>query len=102
MFTFGKNLSRPKEDIYQEVVMRKGADHQIRKFLEECEEALEAGEAYLNDPDNEDLKEAFVEEAADVRITGEQLPIVFSAEYYYPLFEKKLIRLDYRLRSDLI
>ena len=95
-------LSRPKEDIYNEVILRKGKEHQIKKFLEECREAIEAGEKYLDNTDDEEALEKFLYEAADVKITSEQIPMIFSAEVFIPYYIKKLIRLDLRLRNDFI
>lgn len=93
---------RPKEDIYHELLIRKGKEHQIRKLLEECREAVEAGENYLKNMDDPEAEEEFLYEAADVKITVEQIPMIFSAEVFNPYYLKKLTRLDTRLRGDLI
>ena len=94
-------LSRPKEDIYSEVIFRKGKVNQIEKFLEECQEAIEAGERYLETKNDRDL-DKFLYEIADVKITSEQMPMIFTAELFNKFYFQKLIRLDLRLRRNLI
>lgn len=83
--------------LLRSVIQQLGSDHQIDKAIEECAELIDALIKYRHGRVQAD---AVITEVADVSILIQQLALIFGAEAFIAERQKKLLRLQQRLKNN--
>ena len=86
-----------RKRIYEQVISRKGANHQIWVAVEECSELIDSlAKLHRGRCSKEDV----ITEIADVSVMIDQLSIIFGEEKVEQEKNRKIARLSDRLNTD--
>lgn len=90
-------MDSEKKGIYEQVIFRKGPDHQIWVAVEECSELIDSLAKLHRDRCSID---DVITEIADVSIMIDQLSIIFGEEKVEKEKTRKISRLSERLSTN--
>lgn len=90
-------MDSERKGIYEQVIFRKGPEHQIWVAVEECSELIDSlAKLHRGRCSKEDV----ITEIADVSVMIDQLSIIFGEEKVEQEKDRKLARLSERLNTD--
>jgi NTP pyrophosphatase (non-canonical NTP hydrolase) len=87
-----------KSEIYKKAVKLWGVEFEIDMMIEECAELIQALQKYKRDTSFKTINNMY-EELADVEIMSEQMRIVFNSDSIDLEKERKIRRLETRIKG---